>query len=112
MGTICISPMALFFDGARCLPSLSTRMTARIQCSGTLKRLDASITYAAKGWTVKPFGRRVVDDPCSTFAAPPNSIDAARIATMHITILRDRKPAIVLAAVKGEALSRRPDGRP
>ena len=82
-------------------------MTARIQCFGTQKRLDASITNAAKGWTVKPFGRRVVDDPCSACAAPPNSIDAARIATMHITVPRGRKPAIVIAAVNGEALSGR-----
>ena len=104
---ICISPMAPFSNRAHCLPSLSTRMTARIQCSGTQKRLDASITNAAKGWTVKPFGRRVVDDPCSPCAAPPNSIDPVRIATMHITVPRGRKPAVVLAAVNGEALSGR-----
>ncbi|MGH6707542.1 MAG: hypothetical protein ACREEK_01105, partial [Bradyrhizobium sp.] len=31
---------------------------------------------------------------------------------MHTIIPRDRKAAIVLAAVKGEALTRRPNGRP
>jgi hypothetical protein len=54
---------APFCDRARNLPPLSTCSTARIQCSGTRKRLDASVTKAAKGWMVKPFGRRVVDDP-------------------------------------------------
>ena len=41
-----------------------------------------------------------------------NSIDDAKIATMHAIAPRDRKAAIVLAAVQGEALSRRPGGRP
>jgi hypothetical protein len=54
-------------------------------CCGTLKRLDASMTNVAKGWTVKSFGRRVVDEPCLAYAVRPNSIDAARIATMCIT---------------------------
>jgi hypothetical protein len=31
---------------------------------------------------------------------------------MHSVILKDRQAAIVLAAVKGEALARQPDGRP
>jgi hypothetical protein len=39
--------------------------------------------------------------------ARTNGIDAASIAAMHIKISRDRKPVIVLAAVKGKALSRR-----
>jgi hypothetical protein len=43
---------------------------------------------------------------------PLDSIDAAKITTMHSIVPRDRKAAIVLAAVKGEALTRRPDGRP
>ena len=41
-----------------------------------------------------------------------DSIDAARIAMIQTIIPRDRKAAIVLAAVKGDALSRWPDGRP
>jgi hypothetical protein len=72
-GIICISHMAPFFDRARCSPPLSTRITARIQCSGTLKRLDASMTNVAKGWTVKSFGRLVVDEPCPACAAPPTA---------------------------------------
>ena len=52
------------------------------------------------------------DDARSACAAPLNSIDDAKIATMHTIVPRDRKAAIVLAAVKGEALTRRPDGRP
>jgi hypothetical protein len=31
---------------------------------------------------------------------------------MHTIVPRDRKRAVVLAAAKGDALSRRPDGRP
>jgi hypothetical protein len=91
---------------------LSARITARIQCSGTPKRLDASVTNAANGRTDNSFGRRVGDDPCSAYAAPLDSIDATKITTMHSIVPRDRKAAIVLATVKGEALARRPDGRP
>ena len=91
---------------------LSTRSTARIQCSGTPKRFDASVTKAAKGRTVELFGRRVANGSCSACAAPLNSIDAAKITTMHSILPTDRKAAIVLAAVKGEALERPPDGRP
>ena len=58
------------------------------------------------------FGRRVADDACSARAVPLDSIDAAKITTMHSIFPRDRKAAIVLATVKGEALARRPDGRP
>jgi hypothetical protein len=97
---------------ARCFAPLSTCSTARIQCSGTLKRFDASVTNAAKGRTDKSFGRRVADDPCSTCAGPPDNIEAAKITTMRSIVPRDRKAAIVLAAVKGEALARRPSGRP
>jgi hypothetical protein len=38
-------------------------------------------------------------------AESPNSIDDAKIATMHTTPARDRNAAIVLAAVKGETLT-------
>jgi len=99
-------------DRARCFALLSTCITPRIQCSGTPKRLDASVTNAAKGRSDKSFGRRVADDPCSAWAAPFNSNDDAKIATMQSIVPRDRKAAIVLAAVKGEALARRPNGRP
>ena len=105
---ICIRPMAPLDDSARCFALLSACITARIQCSGTLKRFDASVTNAAKGRTDKSFGRRVADDSCSARAAPLDSIDAAKIATMHSIVPRDRKAAIVLAAAKGEALARRP----
>src|SRR6266852_2683490 len=105
---ICIRPMAPFDDRARCFALLSTCITARIQCSGTPKRLDASVTNAAKGRTDKSFGCRVADDSCSACAAPLDSIDAAKITTMHSIVPRDRKAAIVLAAAKGEALARRP----
>jgi hypothetical protein len=91
---------------------LSARITARIQCSGTPKRLDASVTNAANGRTDNSFGRRVADDSCSACAVPLGSIDAAKITTMHSIVPRDRKADIVLAAVKGEALARRPDRRP
>src|ERR1035438_10047800 len=109
---ICIRPMAPLDDRARCFALLSTCITARIQCSGTLKRLDASVTKAEKGRTDNSFGRRVADDSCSACAAPLDSIDADKIITMHSIVPRDRKAAIVLATVKGEALARRPGGRP
>jgi len=51
-------------------------------------------------------------DVGSACAEPLDSIDAARIATIQTTIPRQRKAAIVLAAVKGAALTRRPGGRP
>src|SRR5216683_5202012 len=105
---ICIRPMAPFDDRARCFALLSTCIIARIQCSGTPKRFDASVTNAAKGRTDISFGRRVANDSCSACAAPLDSIDAAKITTMHSIVPRDRKAAIVLAAAKGEALARRP----
>src|SRR5580692_4318087 len=80
-------------------------MTARI--------LTEAPTNAAKGWTAKPVRparrRRPLLGVCT---APTNGIDAASIAAMHIKISRDRKPVIVLAAVKGKALSRRPKWPP
>src|ERR1700675_4315441 len=101
---ICIRPIAPLDDRARCFAPLSMCSTARIQCSGTLKRLDASVTNAAKGRTDNSFGRRVADDLAC--AVPLDSIDAAKIMTMHSIRRMDRKAAIVLAAVKGEALAR------
>jgi hypothetical protein len=105
---ICINPMAPLSDRARGLALLSACITARIQCSGKAKRLDASVTKAAKGRRDKAFGRRVADDSCSACAAPLASIEAAKITTMHSIVPRDRKAAIVLAAAKGDALARRP----
>jgi len=52
----------------------------------------------------------VADDSCSACAAPLDSI--YKITTMHSVVPRDRRAAIALATVKGEALARRPDGRP
>jgi hypothetical protein len=103
--------MAPLDDRARCFALLSTCITARIQCSGTPKRFDASVTKAAKGRTDKSFGRRVANDSCSACAVPLGSIDAAKITTIRSIFSTDRKAAIALAAVKGEALARRPDGR-
>jgi hypothetical protein len=109
---ICIRPIAPLDDRARYFASLSTCSTARIQCSGTLKRLDASVTNSARGRTENSFGRGVADDSCPACAAPLDSINAAKITAMHSILPTDRKAAIVLATVKGEALARRPDSRP
>jgi hypothetical protein len=105
---ICIRPIAPLDDRARCFALLSTCIIARIQCSGTPKRLDASVTKAAKARTDETFGRRVADDSCSACAALLDSIDAAKITAMHSILRMDRKAAIVLAAAKGDALARRP----
>ena len=43
-----LEPLAPFRDRDRDFSPLSTRITARIQCSGIVKRLDASLTRAAK----------------------------------------------------------------
>jgi hypothetical protein len=109
---ICIRPMAPFCDRARDFSPLSACIRARIQSSGTRKRLDASVTNAAKGRTDKLCGRCLADGSCSACAAPLASIEAAKITTMHSIFPRDRKAAIVLATVKGNALARRPGGRP
>lgn len=74
--------------------------------------MDASVINTAKGSTDRPSARCVADNACPACAASLDSIDDADIATMHTIIPRDRKAAIVLAAVKGEALTRQPDGRP
>src|SRR6202012_6206441 len=111
-GMICISPIAPFCDRARIPPALSTRITDRIQCSGTAKRLEASVIKVAKGSTGRPFARCAVDDARAAYAASLTNIGNAKIATMHAIAPRDRKAAIVLSAVQGEALSRRPNGCP
>jgi hypothetical protein len=57
-------------------------------------------------------GRRIAGGSCSACAPPLDSIDAAKITAMHSILPMDRRAATVLATVKGEALARRPDGRP
>src|ERR1700730_13846494 len=104
--------MAPFRDRARTSPALSTRITDRIQCSGTAKRLEASVIKAANGSTGRPFARCATDDARAVCAASLASIGDVTIATVHAIAPRDRKAAIVLAAVQGETLSRRPIGRP
>jgi hypothetical protein len=100
---ICISPMAPFCDRASNLPLLSTCITARIQVSGALKRLEASVTKAAKGSMDRPLTRCVADKARSACAAPLNSNDDAKVATMHTIAPKDRNAAFVLAAVQGDA---------
>src|SRR3954451_10842444 len=109
---ICINPMAPFGDRACDLSWLSTCITARIHCSGTLKRLDASVTKAAKGSTDKSLARCLADNARSACAEALSSIDDAKIARTHAIAPRDRKAAIVRTAVKVEALTRQPDGGP
>jgi hypothetical protein len=109
---ICIRPMAPFRDRDRGFSPLSTRITARIQCSETAKRLDASVTNAAKGSMDRALAGCVCGGAFPACAAPLDSINDADIATIHTNVPRDRKAAIVLAPVKVEALTRRPDGRP
>ena len=72
--------------------------------------MEASVIKAAKGSTGRSFARCATDNACSAYAASLTSIRDAKIATMHAIALRGRNAAIVLAAVKGEALARRPDG--
>jgi hypothetical protein len=74
--------------------------------------LDASVTKPAKGLAGAAAACWFVSNDRSACAALPDSIGNAEIATMHTIVPRDRKRAVVLAAVKGEALSRRPRGRP
>ena len=88
-------------------------ITARIQCSGTANRFDASADKSCEGID----GQTVRSMRCRRRSrgmrrnARATSVDA-KIATMHAIVPRDRKAAIVLAAVQGKALSRRPRGRP
>lgn len=77
-----------------------------------MKLLDTSVTKAAQGSMDSQFTGSVADNVRSACAASLNSIDDARVTTMHTIATRDRKAAIVLAAVKAEAPTRRPDGRP
>src|SRR5579872_2364948 len=109
---ICIKPMAPLDERARGLAPLSTCITARIQCSGTPKRRDASVTNAVKGGTDWLLTRCIGCEPRSACAASLHSIDDTKIVTKHSIVPRTPKAAVVLAAVKGEALKRRPDGRP
>src|ERR1700733_14910154 len=105
---IWVSPMAPFRERARMSPALSTRITACIQCSGTPKRSDASVTKAAKGSIRAVTARCAADDSPLALTALLHDVNDATIATMHMVAPRDRKRAIVLAAVKDEALTRRP----
>src|ERR1700722_11088794 len=98
---ICISPIAPFRDLARTWPALSTRITDRIQRSGTANRVDASVTKAANGSAGRVFARCVADNARSACAAMLNSIDDAKIATMYAIAPSDRQGAFVLAAAKG-----------
>jgi hypothetical protein len=102
---ICISPMAPFCDRASDL--LSTCITARIQVSCTLKRLEASVTIAAKGSMDRPLTRCVAGKARSACAAPLNSNDDAKVATMHTIAPKDRNAAFVLTAVQSDAVTRR-----
>jgi hypothetical protein len=70
------------------------------------------VIKAASGWLDMPFARCVAGDARPAYAAPFNSNDAAKTVRMHSIVPKDRQAAIVLAAVKGEALARQPDGRP
>jgi anti-sigma factor RsiW len=54
----------------------------------------------------------VANNDRSAHVASLDNMDDAKFATMHAIVRRDRKRAIVLAAIKGEALARRPDGCP
>ncbi len=76
-------------------------ISARIQCSGTTKRLDASLTKVAKGSIDKPPAQCVAGNARSACAAPLDSSDDAMIATVHSIAPRDRKPAFVLAGRPG-----------
>ena len=62
------------------LPPLSTCITARIHCSGTPKRLDASVTKAAKGLLDISLARCMAGNARSACAESLNSIDDAKIA--------------------------------
>src|ERR1700733_14184670 len=91
---ICINPMAPLNECARGFAALSICITARIQFSGTLKRIDASVTNAAKGrrgGLLARCGGCVASLAC---AALLNIIDDAKIAK-HSTDPRDRKAAIM-----------------
>jgi hypothetical protein len=100
-GMICMSPIARFAI-APAPHQRTRRITDRIQCSGTAKRLDAPVIKAANGSMLGPLARWVTDNARSTCAASLNRIDDATIAGMQTLAPRDRKAAIVFAAVNGE----------
>ena len=87
-------------------------ITARIQCSGTAKRLDASVTNAAKGLGGGDAAFWAFGAARSACATPPRNINDAKSTTKHTIVPRVRKRAIVLVAVKDDARTRRPNGRP
>src|SRR5215467_653275 len=102
---ICISPSAPRGDTACALPALSTRMTARIHCSGIANRRDASVTNDAYGPTGRGFdGSEVNAAVASSALAPDGSSDADKEARKHAAIRISRRLAIVPAAVRGDAL--------
>lgn len=70
------------------------------------------MTNAAKGLLDISLARCMAGNARLAGAELLNSIDDAKIATMHNSPARDRNAAIVLAAVKGEALTLQPDGCP
>src|ERR1700709_2677082 len=109
---ICISPMAPLRDCVRIFPRLSTRITARIQYSGTAKRLDASVTNSANGLAGDAAACWSVNDDRSACTGLLDSIDNAKTASMHTILPRERKHAAVVAALKGKSLAPRPGGRP
>jgi hypothetical protein len=100
--------MAPFRDRDRDFSPLSTRITARIQCSGTVKRLDASLTKAAKGWRDSLLARGVAGKACLACAELLDHTGTAKAVTMQSNICKQRKAAIVFAAVEGDALASRP----
>ncbi len=91
-------------------PLLSTCMTARIQCSGTLKRRDASAMYEANalGAVAKPF------DVLLPAEATNENVTKLTIktASMQAVVLTRRKPAGVLGSGQGKARTRRAEGHP
>jgi hypothetical protein len=99
--------MAPFRDRDRDFSPLSMRMTARIHCSGTAKRLDASLTKAAKGWTDSLLARGVVGEACVPCAELLENTGTAKTVTMQSNIRKHRKAAIVFVAIKGDALASR-----
>ena len=100
--------MAPFRDRDRDFSPLSTRITARIQCSGIVKRLDASSTKAAKGWRDSSLARGVAGEACLACAELLDNTGTAKTATMQSNICKHCKTGVVFAAVKGEALASRP----
>jgi hypothetical protein len=105
---ICINPIAPFGDLARTSPALSTVITARIQCTGTAKRREASSIRFAND----PAGRALAGCPAdalSACAAFTGTIaNDNTITTVQAAVPKRRKHATVLAPVQGKAASRRP----